>query len=149
VHQLPEDMRFSVFVRGQTSFNAPLFGSEQFALDGPQSVSGFESGSFSVDDGILARSELSRSFSLPDVAWVSVVTPYVFGAAGRGWLVAPTILEPGIIDVASVGLGARAFVEGPDGWPASSVSLELARRFTDDPRVEEGYRVMFNAGAKF
>jgi hypothetical protein len=78
-----------------------------------------------------------------------VVTPYVFGAAGRGWLVEPTIVEPGRIDVASVGVGTRAFVEGPDGLPLGSMSLELARRFTDDPRAEEGYRVMFNAGVKF
>lgn len=149
VHPLPEDMRFSVFVRGQTSFNRPLFGSEQFTLDGPQSISGFESGTFNVDDGILARSELSRSFSLPNVEWATVVTPYVFGAAGRGWLVEPTIVEPGMMDVASAGIGVRAFVEGPGGATGGLISLELARRFTDDPRAEEGYRVMFNAGVKF
>ena len=149
IHPLPEDLRVSLLVRGQTSFGTPLFASEQFSLDGPQSISGFESGTFSVDEGLLARSEISRSFSLPTVAWATVVTPYVFGAAGRGWLVEPTIVEPGRIDVASVGVGTRAFVEGPDGLPLGSMSLQLARRLTAEPRAEEGDRVLFNAGVKF
>ena len=43
-----DDIRIDVNARAQDTFRAPAFVSEQFSLDGPDAVSSFPSGAFSV-----------------------------------------------------------------------------------------------------
>jgi hemolysin activation/secretion protein len=146
---LPADFRLQFLVRGQSGFGDPLMKSEQFPLDSPDTVSGFDSGSFPVDDGIVGRAELSRPFDVSHGGWLIVVSPYVFGARGRGWLEEPTALEQRSVTISSVGIGVRSNLEAPIGFLGGSVSLELARRFSDDPLKSDDYRGVFSAAVRF
>src|SRR5204862_3948296 len=107
---LPGGTRLDVIGFGQTSFARPLFRSEQFALDGADAVSAFASGSLSADQGVTLRGELARPFAARLDAASTTVSPYLFGAAGRGWLVAATSAEQPVIDAGALGLGARGHV---------------------------------------
>lgn len=149
IQPLPHELQLGLFARGQTSFNTPLFDSEQFSLDGPHAVSGFESGTLSFDQGVAVRAELSRTILVSDSDLFASVSPYLFAAAGRGWLVAPTAVEFGMVSAASFGVGVRAGLEGFDGWPSGTVSLELSERYTDDPNGPDGFRAMFSSGLRF
>lgn len=149
IQPLPQELQLGLSARGQTSFNTPLFDSEQFSLDGPQTVSGFESGTFSVDQGVAVRVELARAILISDSEVFASITPYLFAAAGRGWLVARTVVELGTVTAASLGVGVRAGLEGDEGWPSGAVSLELSERYTDDPNGPDGFRVMFSSGSSF
>jgi hemolysin activation/secretion protein len=146
---LPGDLRLQFLVRGQSAFGSPLLKSEQFALDSPDTVSGFFTGTFPVDDGIAARVELSRPCDLSRDGWLKIVSPYVFGARGRGWLEEPTAVEQEMVTISSVGVGVRSNLEMPNGLLGGTVTFELARPFSDDPSKSEGYRGMVNAAIRF
>lgn len=140
---LPEAFELDLIGHAQTSFGAPLMLSEQFGLDGPEALSGFASGTFSVDQGLSLRAEIARPFTLalggvPPLG----LSPYVFGAFGYGQVVQPTTVQKGSIDAGSAGVGIRSAVATletvlPVG---STLAVEFARRFSDVPGARGGYR---------
>jgi len=146
---LPQEFRVSLSGRAQTSFGDALLESEQFSLDSPDVLSGFDSGTLVVDKGLAGRVELSRAFVLTDSDWANIVTPYVFGAAGRGSLEEPTALEQRSVVATSYGVGVRANVAAPDSAPGASINFEAARHHSDDPDVPDEYRGSFSAGINF
>lgn len=148
-HSLPLGLRLQIAARGQTSFGEPLLKPEQFALDTSDILSGFDSGTFSVDRGAAVRAELGRPIAIELGDWAKSLTPYIFGAAGRGWLEAPTAVEQETVNAQSIGVGLRAGLEGPNGWPGGYVNLELARGYTDDPSRRHGVRATVSATARF
>lgn len=122
-----ERLNLEVLAAGQTSFGDPLLVSEQFALSGPDHVSGHASGSLPVDEGGTLRGELLLSLPASVNAGVqAMAVPYVFAAAGRGRLIRPTLVEQASLSSQSAGLGLRAVALGADG-AQGQLTLELAR----------------------
>jgi hemolysin activation/secretion protein len=130
-------MRLDLATYGQTSFGKPLMQSEQFALDGPDAVSAFAAGTLPADQGVTFRGELARPIRVAMNA--ATLSPYVFGAAGRGWLMNPTAVEQPVFDAGALGAGLRSSV-GIGAWRSLNVDLELARQFTDVPGLRQGWR---------
>ena len=148
---LPAGFQFMLIGRLQSSFNQPLMLAEQFSLDGSDALSGFASGTFSVDQGATVRAELARPFAVPIPAPASplIVAPYVFGAFGRGEIVQPTAVQQKDIDAGSAGVGARtdaSIVGGPIG---GSFAMEAAAKFADVPGDGRGYRVNVSFNLRF
>lgn len=141
--------RFDVIGFGQASFGRPLLRSEQFALDGVDALSAFAAGTFSADQGMTVRGELVRPFAARFDAASATVSPYLFGAAGRGWLMNATSVERRVINAGALGLGARGNIETADGSPGLSLGLELARQFTDVVGARRGWRGNVNATVVF
>ncbi|MGL9619412.1 ShlB/FhaC/HecB family hemolysin secretion/activation protein [Bradyrhizobium sp. U531] len=135
---LPWGARWDLIGAGQSSFGKPMLRSEQISLDGADAVSAFASGTLTADQGVTLRSELSRSFRL-DAAGATL-SPYVFGAAGRGWLANATVIERSTFSAGSVGAGLRSATDGIGVLPGASLGLEAARGFTDLPGARLGWR---------
>ncbi len=146
---LPHGFQFDVVARAQTSFGDALLKPEQLSLDSHDIVSGFWDGSISVDSGASIRVELGRAIAFDTPSWRALITPYLFGAAGRGQLHAPTALEQEFTNAQSVGGGVRAQTEDAGDLPGSLLQFEVARRFTDDPYVSEGTRASVSAAVRF
>jgi hemolysin activation/secretion protein len=136
---LPADFQLALIGHGQTSFDKPLMLAEQFSLDGPDALSGFASGTFSVDQGMTGRAELSHPFPVDPNIVPAIVSPYIFGAAGRGFVEMPTAVERPTIDAESFGVGLRTNATSAPPF-GGAFSFELARRLSDDPGYRQGYR---------
>lgn len=141
---LPDAFGLALIGHAQSSFGTPLMLSEQFGLDGSEALSSFASGTFSVDEGATLRAELSRQFSLP-LGWAPPLdlSPYLFGAIGRGVIDQATAAQKGVIDAASAGVGVRSGAS----WTSdliplgSSLAAEFGRQFSNVPGEHLGYRV--------
>ncbi len=149
IQPLPESFQFDLIGRGQDSFGKPLLVPEQFQLDGPLAVSGYPIGTLNVDEGASLRGELSRSFLMQsDVAHI-VLTPYGFGAFGIGRLLEPTVLEVGVVHAGSFGVGLRSGFDMPNGYHGASLSLEVARQYSDLETVAHGWRGNVTLNVRF
>lgn len=137
---LPYGLNFDLIGRAQTSFGHPLFVSEQFALDGPQALSAFSTGTLNVDEGGTLRVELARPFAAIGTAVPIVLSPYGFGSVGAGRLIAPTILELSTIRGGSVGAGVRSGIELAGGYQGLTLGLEVARQFSNLPDLPHAWR---------
>lgn len=121
-------------LRGQTSFGAPLFNSEQLSLDGTDALSGLSPGSYAVDEGMTARAEFTPAGGLT-LPFTSRVEPYVFGAVGGGWLHNTTDVEDPLLGAAGLGAGLRLQLTPiPDMGDPISLHLEAGHSWlsTDD-----------------
>jgi hypothetical protein len=76
------------------------------------------------------------------------LSPYVFAAAGRGWLFNVTSVEQSVISAGSLGFGARGTIEAA-GFMTTRVGVELARQYTDVPNLRQGWRANVNATVAF
>jgi hemolysin activation/secretion protein len=146
---LPWGARFDVIGFGQSSFGRPLFRSEQFALDGVDAVSAFAAGTLSADQGVTLRGELARPFSARFDAAGTIISPYLFGSAGRGWLMDATSVEQPVINAGALGFGTRGTIEIADGSSGLNLGLELARQFTNLAGARQGWRGNVNAMVTF
>ncbi|HEY4974937.1 MAG TPA: ShlB/FhaC/HecB family hemolysin secretion/activation protein, partial [Steroidobacteraceae bacterium] len=146
---LPYDLRLDLIGSGQYSLGKPMLRPEQFALDGSDAVSAFAAGSFTADQGVALRGELARPFTVSLDAVSTVVSPYLFGSYGRGWLVDATSVEQSVINASAFGLGVRGSVAAKQGLPAASLGIEVGRGYTDMPGIRQGWRANVNASASF
>ena len=146
---LPADLRLDLIGAGQYSLGQPMMRPEQIALDGSDAVSAFASGTFTADQGVTLRGELSRPFAVSFNATNAVVSPYLFSSYGRGWLVDATSLEQSVINASAFGLGVRGTVEAKAGLPSASLGVEIGRGYTDLAGVRQGWRANINASAAF
>jgi hemolysin activation/secretion protein len=140
---LPEAFELRVIGHAQTSFGTPLMLSEQFGLDGPEALSAFASGTFSVDEGTTLRAELSHPFALKLGLMPALgLSPYIYGAVGRGVIDHATAAQKGIVEAGSAGLGVRsAAAASPSGLPlGSTLAVEFGRQFSNLPGERVGYR---------
>ena len=137
---LPEAFQLALIARGQSSFGKPLFISEAFSLDGPDAVSGFASGTFSVDEGALARVELGRALAIPAGPALATIAPYVFAAGGRGFIDDATAAQQAAIEATSFGLGARTGVDLAGQPFGTSLTLEAARFQSNVAGERAGWR---------
>jgi hemolysin activation/secretion protein len=146
---LPQAFQFTLVGQGQSSFRQPLMVAEQFALDGPSAVSGFPTGTFSVDEGALLRGELGRTFPLALSGVSTSFSPYVFAAGGRGFIDQPTALEQASIDAAALGLGLRTSADATNLPLGASLGVELARYYSDVASDRHGWRGNVSFSVKF
>jgi hemolysin activation/secretion protein len=146
--QLPAGFLSTVSLYAQTSFGQPLFIAEQLGLDGPYSVSGYPLGTFVVDEGATLRGELSYPFSFPKIGLGSV-SPYAFGAYGAGVIDQPTAIQQANIEAGSIGIGARLGAN-VTGLPlGATLSLELARQYSNVSGEGQGYRANIGLAINF
>ena len=146
---LPANLRVEVIAAGQFTGGKPMLRPEQITLDGNDAVSAFASGSFSADQGLTLRGEVSRPFAIGSGGFNATVSPYVFGAAGRGWLANATSVEQSVFDAGALGLGVRGTVQVAAGEPSPSLALEVGRGFTDLVGVKAGWRANMLASVTF
>ena len=148
-HPLPANFRLDLIGAGQFTAGKPMLRPEQVALDGNDAVSAFASGSFSADQGVTLRGEVSRPFAFGSGGFNATASPYVFGAAGRGWLANVTSVEQSVVNAGALGLGVRGTVDAAAGEPRPSLALEVARGFTDLRGVKAGWRANMLASVTF
>jgi hemolysin activation/secretion protein len=146
---LPANFRLDLIGAGQFTAGKPMLRPEQMALDGSDAVSAFASGSFSADQGVTLRGELSRPFAFGAGGFNATASPYVFGAAGRGWLANATSVEQSVFNAGALGLGVRGTLDAAAGQPRPSLALEVARGFTDLRGVKAGWRANMLASVTF
>lgn len=149
VQPLPDEFQALLVARAQTSFGASLMLAEQFSLDGPSALSGFASGTLNVDRGITLRSELSRAFAFDFGFGQSNVSPYIFGAWGRGVREWPFLGEVKWVEAESFGAGLRAGA-AITGLPfEQALNLEFAKSVSNLPFRRSGYRTNLTFVVKF
>lgn len=146
---LPDNWQIALFLRAQTSFGQSLMLPEQLPLDGPDALSGFASGTLSVDRGAVGRFELGKTIQVSAFDTVAAVTPYGFVAAGGGFHETPFVGQAHYVDVQSVGGGVRAVTNFFGDGFQELASLEYARNFSNVPLLaipypEPNYRVSFS-----
>ena len=146
---LPYEMRLDLIGAGQYSLGKPMLRSEQIALDGSDAVSSFASGSFTTDQGVTLRGELTRPFAVSFNDANAVVSPSLFSSYGRGWLMDATSVEQSVINASAFGLGVRVTAEAKQGLPAASLAIELGRGFTDMAGLRQGWRANVTASTTF
>ena len=146
---LPASFRLDLIGAGQFTGNRPLLRPEQIALDGADALSAFASGTFSADQGVTLRSELSRQLSFGLGGVIASTSPYAFGAIGRGWLANATSVEQSAFNAAALGLGVRGTVALPADRPVPTFAFEVARGFTDLAAVKPGWRAGLNMAVAF
>jgi len=141
-------LRLDLATAGQFTGGTPMMRPEQISLDGSDALSAFPFGTFNADQGVTLRGELSRPYVFGAGAFNLTASPYVFGAAGRGWLANATRIEQAAFDAATIGVGIRGGVDTA-GWPSATVGLEIARGFTDLAGVRQGVRINLVAATAF
>ena len=148
-HALPANFRLDLIGAGQFTAGKSMLRPEQVALDGIDAVSAFSSGSFSADQGMTLRGEVSRPFTFGLGGFNATASPYAFGAGGRGWLATATSVEQAVFNAGALGLGVRGTVDAAAGQPRPSLALEVARGFTDLRGVKAGWRANMLASVTF
>ena len=133
----------------QLSLGKPMLRPEQIALDGADAVSAFAAGTLTADQGAVLRGELVRPLLVSFNNVSATVSPYMFGAIGRGWLVSASSVEQSVINAGAVGIGIRGSVEMAANAPGVGLGLELGRQYTDVAGVRQGWRANVIASAAF
>ncbi|SHG10070.1 ShlB/FhaC/HecB family hemolysin secretion/activation protein [Vibrio gazogenes] len=121
-------LQWSVLGKAQTAFGNAMPATEQFDLGGAGGLSGFDSGELVGDSGIMIRTELSFSITLPPVdtfpSLGSAIAPYVFGALGSVAIEEATAVERSTIYANALGLGLRFGVSQRDTPSQTTLALE-------------------------
>jgi hemolysin activation/secretion protein len=144
---LPHDSLLVVGAFGQTAFRRPLVTSEQFAITGAKSLSGFAAGELAGDTAWVVRAELARPFAMPvaEARAPLVITPYLFAATGERQLEQPSVLELGSVHASNVGVGLRLTLPGlADQLPDAAAFAEWSRTHVDPttpPAPSNGSRI--------
>ncbi len=145
---LPAGFFVAAFANGQTSFDKPLLHSEQFDLVGARMLSGYSAGSFIGDTGWVVRTEFGHPFAVPNVT--AEVTPYLFAATGERILAQPSILEVASQHASNWGAGVRFSMPQTAAMPVDVFGfLEGARKVTDDPFQQPGWRVFTGLSLRY
>jgi len=144
---LPSSFSLKLFATAQTTFGAPVFSSEQLSLEGTSAIAGLSTGSASVDEGFVVRSELSYPIAVSFLSSSLSLEPYAFVAGGVGFLDQPTAVERAKIKAGAFGAGLRSNLPGAD----ASFSLEYAQAYTNliDPMQRAPHRVGVSFMKKF
>ncbi len=138
-----------VFLRGQTSFGAPLFNSEQLSLDGSDALSSLSPGVYAVDEGAILRGELRHSYAI-DAPVAATVTPYAFTAFGAGVIYNATAVENASTRATGAGAGVRARLwQASDQTQSVSVGVEFGRAWISSASRTQASRVNVFLGVNF
>jgi hemolysin activation/secretion protein len=134
---------------GQTSFGAPLYGSEQLSLDGSEALSVLPKGTAAVDEGGSLRAEAGFGFS--SRRWLDVYyNPYVFGGLGAGRIHNATVLEASSLRAANLGAGIRlSFDTKSDSLRPMTAGVEVGHSWVQALTFREHTRVNLTFGWSF
>jgi hemolysin activation/secretion protein len=146
---LPQAFQLALIGRGQTTFDNPVLRSEQFSLDALDGVSSFPTGTFTVDEGVSGRAELSRPFEWRTQDFATTLAPYVFGATSKGYLRAPTAVEPSSMRASSIGLGLRTGFDHLPNFTGLAAAVEFGKQYSDLPGLSVGYRTTAIVSLRF
>lgn len=150
---LPQAFELDFVGRAQSTFGSPVMLSEQFSLDGPDALSSFAAGTFSVDQGASLRLEFARPVSIVVLDNVEPLnlSPYLFGAYGYGQIADPTAAQKAAIDAGSAGFGLRTSTgANAAGLPlGSSLAVEFGRQLSNVPGERLGYRANVSLNVTF
>ncbi len=146
---LPNHFALAMIGRGQSTFGAPVVLAEQFSLDGLDALSAYASGTLEVDEGATLRAELSHDMEIGIGSVRTTIVPYIFVAGGVGVLDRPTAVERTTIRAGSAGVGLRAGADALGLPYGASLTLELAKKFSDFPGEEDGYRANVAVAVRF
>jgi hemolysin activation/secretion protein len=146
---LPAQLELALTGHGQSSFGKPLITAESFSLDGPDAISGFASGTFSVDEGAVFRGEIGRPIPISANGWQTVVAPYLFASGGRGFIDQATAVEQSAISASAFGLGVRTGVDLSGRPMGAALALEAARFASNAPDERAGWRGNISFQIKF
>ena len=137
---LPLGLRFDLIGAGQFTNGKPMMRSEQISLDTSEALSAFVPGTLNADEALTLRGELARPVTFDMFGTDFAASPYLFAAAGRGWLATATAVEQASFNAASIGTGVRSNVKLPATQTDASVAVEVARAFTDLSGLRQGWR---------
>lgn len=143
---LPSGFGLMVDVNAQSSFGKPLLTSERMGFD---AVSAFEQGTLVADEGVSVRVELSKVFQASSPMGPATVSPYVFGAAARGYARQATAVEVERLDAQAVGIGVRSSFDTPLSPSGASFSIEFGRGASNTPELSTAYRTNVSFNVKF
>jgi hemolysin activation/secretion protein len=146
---LAGDLRLDVVGRSQFSFVQPMFQSEQFSLNGMESVSAFPNGTLNADAGATVRGELTYPLAIQAIGVPMQMTPYMFSSGGIGWLYQPTAVEQAKLQAGAIGIGSRALIQPRGGMQSANFAMELARQFSNVRGRPDAYRLNLVASAQF
>jgi hemolysin activation/secretion protein len=146
---LPFASQFALIGHAQWSFGKPLFLAEQISLDGADALSAFPSGTFTVDEGATLRGEFIHPVAFTVSGVQAMLAPYLFGAVGRGFVDDPTAVQQSAIDAGSLGIGMRTGADVTGAPYGGSLSVELARAFSNVTNERQGYRGNVALALKF
>lgn len=131
VSSVAKKWQLNIIAKGQTTFGAVVFRSEQSALEGSDALSAFVGGITAVDESVTIRIELERPF-YARAANKTQLAPYGFIAAGYGRINNPTALENENLHAASFGAGLRISIPKIGfGGLGLALGLEYARGVAD------------------
>lgn len=135
--------QLSLHLRGQSTLGKPVLRTEQFSLEGDGAITAYVGGISAVDEGGVARAELAttRQIALPGRQALTLA-PYLFGAAGLGRIDRPTAAEPGQLQVAAFGAGARTQL----GRNGPTLSAEWAEAISDFAPLDKVHRITVSLG---
>jgi hypothetical protein len=78
-----------------------------------------------------------------------ILSPYGFGVVGAGRLLDPTIVEVAAVRGGAVGAGLRSGIDIPGGYEGVTLSLEVARQFSNLPNLAHGWRGNVSMSIRF
>lgn len=93
--------------RGQLAAGRPLFTPESLALAGPDTLSAFDPGSLSADQGLVTRLQIGHPLNLGAPDGNTGLLAYGFVAAARGHVFEATAVQIDTIKAVAAGIGLR------------------------------------------
>jgi hemolysin activation/secretion protein len=142
-----EGLTLTVAGRVQTSFGAALPSSEQIGIGGIGWLSAYGGGDLRGDAGLVLRTDLGFPLKLPALENLpsvgSVVTPYVFAAAGAVSRENPTALEAKTVQAAAFGAGLTLGFAEKASPRSGSLTLEYGHGWSSDLQPSDGLNLRF------
>ena len=138
-HTSADAWRLDWHTRGQLAAK-PLFTPESLALVGPDTLSAFDPGSMSADQGLVTRLQIGRHLDVGTPDGNTGLLAYGFVAAARGHVFEASAVQTSTIEAAAAGIGLR--LEHTAGLGRSlSFALEAANGRSNQPMQRRPARV--------
>ncbi|MEP6873685.1 MAG: ShlB/FhaC/HecB family hemolysin secretion/activation protein [Burkholderiales bacterium] len=125
--------------RGQLA-GRPLFTPESLALVGPDTLSAFDPGSLSADQGLVTRLQIGHALNVGAPDGNTGLLAYGFVAAAHGHVFEATAVQAATIEAAAAGIGLR-LEHSADRGRSLSFALEAANGRSNQPTQRRPARV--------
>jgi len=132
--------RLDWHTRGQLAAGRPLFTPESLALVGPNTLSAFDPGSLSADQGLVTRLQLGHLLNVGAPDGTTGLLAYGFVAAARGHVFEATAVQSATIEAAAAGIGLH-LEHSADQGRSLSFALEAANGRSNQPAQRHPARV--------
>lgn len=139
-HTSADAWRLDWRTRGQLAFGRPLFTPESLTLVGPDTLSAFDPGSLSADEGLVTRLQIGHLLNVGLSDGNTGLLAYGFVAAARGHVFEATAAQAATIEAAAAGVGLRLEHSAGPGR-SLSFALEAANGRSNQPLQRRPARV--------